>query len=158
MFGLRPRTATILALLLWLSVSCVRFSGLPPTGTRNNAVDTAYREYLSCGTNATGTSVMALLSYSSSDIGSRHGFKTWDGYSQFFYDRLLRVEAEGVIASNYSVRASSHDLDVFRLFVLSWITECKDKKISAAAAQPLFSDDVAELIFLIMNHDYNKNE
>ena len=114
--------------------------------------ESAYWYYVDHQRDVKANTVVAALSYSSSLV-SKSGVMTWNELVALIEIYTHQVQT-GIISSNYPVRLSKADYELFATFTLNW---CKYKgKGGIKVAIPRYTSDVNNLIFRIINNEYHR--
>jgi len=149
------RTA-YLGLVLSICLSgCAFFSVQPDRLASSQASSVTFRTFTSKRADLISDHVVALLSYTSSDV-QRRVFHAWVDYSTLFNAELATMQREQRISANYPETANQVELDVWRQFNTTWLADMMASRIRPEDGRSAYSASVADLIFRIIDYEYKR--
>ena len=100
--------------------------------------------------------VIAVLSYTSSELAQSTNINSVEDFEIFFSDQFDVIMASSVIHSNYPVKPTFEELHIARHFMDVWAQTAYMQDIQGGEAANSFVQETTSLIQYISSREYNK--
>ena len=144
----------ILFTLLGLSGCLSIFEPQQPVGA-TTAVAVTYQAYTESRAKLSSDTVIAMVSYTSSDI-QKARLTSWADYAALFEREYSTTMQMKRLAPNYPVTPNEVELKLWRQFTRTWLSDMLRADANPAVGKQMFSNEAAGFIFKVIDNEYHR--